>query len=117
MVDASDLLQPDDAKQPIESMMFVSHTADDEPLLRAELQPIARRPGLQLHILNRGTPAPFSEAYRKQILRTLAASAWFFAALTSRSVHSAWVKFEVGWALDHKPKSRLILAVLEDCDP
>ena len=57
-----------------------------------------------------------ADAYRKEILRNLVRCAWFLAALTPRSILSPWVRFEVAWALDHKPKDRVLLVLFQECD-
>jgi hypothetical protein len=117
MPDVSEFRAPDPGEAAHESWVFVSHTADDEPLLRSVLEPAAAERHLQLHLVNRRHAPTIAEAYRKEILRSLARCAWFLAAFTPGSIRSEWVRFEVSWALDHKPGDRVLLAILEACDP
>jgi hypothetical protein len=86
-------------------------------MLRRVLEPIAASRYLVLHIANRRQSPVVADAYRREILRNLTRCAWFFAALTSRSIESEWVRFEVEWAVAKKPPRRRIFAVFDDCDP
>jgi hypothetical protein len=115
-IDTSDLRHPEPGEVAVESWVFVSHTADDESFLRAELEPLAHERHLQLHLINRRHPPTIADAYRKEILRSLIRCGWFLAALTPRSILSPWVKFEVSWALENKPPNRLLLVLFEECD-
>lgn len=115
-IDSSTLRTPGPDDHVIENWVFVSHTADDEPMVRQLLEPIASSRRLVLHISNRRQSPVIAETYRREILRNLLRCDWFFAALTSRSVQSEWVKFEVDWALVNKPVRRLVIARFDDCD-
>jgi len=58
----------------------------------------------------------FSDAYRNQILRLMADSAWFVVAVSPQAVESKRVQFVVSWAVEHRQPSEIVVLIIEDCE-
>jgi hypothetical protein len=95
---------------------FLSHTAADETAIRtsilAELTPYFG----SVFFMNIGMARPTStadiiQAYKRRILRALWASSWVVVHLSAAAASSPWVQFELAWALQHKPRNRIIALI------
>ena len=94
---------------------FLSHTADDTPFLKHEVVP--DKPEHFFLMDYRTHSEGVTEVYRRRILQALASCAWFLVAVSDAAVTSAWVRFEVRWALQHRRSERMRVLVLSGADP
>ena len=58
---------------------------------------------------------PTAEKWEESIRRGLESCDWFLVVMSPRSLASRWVKAEVLWAMDERPK-RIVPVLLEDCN-
>ena len=58
-----------------------------------------------------------TEVYRRRILQAPSSCAWFLVAVSDAAVASAWVRFEVRWALQHRRSERMRVLVVSGADP
>lgn len=94
---------------------FLSHSADDTPFLQREVVP--DRPEHFFLMDYRTHSEGITEVYRRKILQALSRCAWFLVAVSDAAVTSAWVRFEVRWALQHRRTERMRVLVLSEADP
>ncbi len=97
--------------------MFVSHSAVDYDVVRAILLRYEVERFLTFHIANRAQPPAFVKAYKPQIIMNLQRCAWFIVAVSEAALRSQWVRFEVTWALRHKPRNRILCLLVDKSDP
>lgn len=100
--------------------VFLSHTSLDESIIRRELIAQLTPFFYQIFFMNIGMvrPSQFDQvqviqAYKRRILRALWESHCFVVYLSSAAATSPWVQFELAWALQNKPRRRII-ALLPD---
>jgi hypothetical protein len=99
------------------SWVFVSHSAADYPAVQAIFRYFEGPPRfLTFHIANRAQGEEIARAYRPRILQSLGRCAWFVVIVSTASIQSKWVQFEVAWAVRNKPMNRLICLMLDDSD-
>jgi hypothetical protein len=113
----TDALPTDSLKQSGYSMAFLSHTAKDEPVIRARVLNAVKPFFAETFLMNigMGTRSPeIVDAYRRRILTALSKSGWFIVALSGASSDSKWVGFEFGWALRYRNHKRILALILED---
>lgn len=106
---------PAPSSQEKPSWVFVSHSAVDYKIVRAILTPFEAR-FLTFHISNRAQGEGFVQAYKPKILLNLSRCSWFIVAVSSASIRSSWVKFEVDWFIRNKTTDSMLILILDDSD-
>lgn len=95
--------------------VFLSHTWPDEPFLKRE---VVRNQAHRFFLLNCKSANPrIVMAYKRRIITALASCGWFVVAISARALLSSWVRFEVQWALHHRPPEKIRVLILERVDP
>jgi hypothetical protein len=99
-------------------LVFISHTAVDFDFIEREIVPVIQGRQLDIHFVNRSKPSPrISALYRRFIRRSLNRCWWFVVVLSSASVLSEWVKYEVSQAFEIKARGQIVPVIINDCDP
>ena len=100
-------------------IVFISHTGMDSDYIKREIVPVLREQNFDIHLENKFSRHDFriSSLYEEHITRSLNRCWHFVVVLSSASVVSEWVKYEVDLALARKSKKQIIPLIIADCDP
>lgn len=101
--------------------VFVSHTAVNEPLIRAMILPAIQPFFGDIFLMNIGmaigenqNSLNIVEAYKRRILTALWVSGWVVVVVSAAAASSRWVKFEFAWALQHHSHRRIVALILDE---
>jgi serine/threonine protein kinase len=96
------------------SLVFVSHATRDRGFVEQEIIGFLESHGIETwYSIN---DVPSSSYWERTILKGLEISDWFLLVMSPRSAQSEWVKDEVHWAVDKRPR-RIFPVLIEACDP
>jgi serine/threonine protein kinase len=108
------LIAQDLAATSTRSLVFVSHSTKDRGFVEQEIIGFLERHGVETwYSIN---DVPSSSYWERTTLKGLEMSDWFLLVMSPRSAESEWVKDEVHWAVDRRPR-RIIPVLIETCDP
>jgi serine/threonine protein kinase len=94
--------------------VFISHASQDKQFIEEQIIPCLHKSGIDTWYSSREI-LPAAQ-WQAQIRHGLEECDWFLVALSNESVCSDWVKTEVAWAFELKPR-KIIPIVIDDCDP
>ena len=96
------------------SRVFVSHSTQDRAFVEREVVQHLERNGLRTWYSR--VDIRSAAEWGRSILRGLESCDWFTVVLSRGSAESEWVKDELHWAIDHRPR-RIVPVIIEPCDP
>jgi hypothetical protein len=94
--------------------VFISHSSKDYEFVESRLVPFLQSNGVQTWCSTAAIRT--DEQWEGQIREALRSSDYLLVVLSPHSIHSAWVRAEVHWALTHL-RGRVVPVLLSPCDP
>jgi serine/threonine protein kinase len=93
--------------------VFVSHSTQDREFVEKEIISLLERNGIQTWYSK--VQINTSAQWERAIVQGLESCEWFLVVMSLRAAQSEWVKDELHWAIDNRPK-RIIPVLIEDCE-
>jgi serine/threonine protein kinase len=94
--------------------VFISHSSKDRQFVEREIIALLERNGVRTWYSK--IDIQTAVEWERSILQGLESCDWFLLAMSPRAALSEWVKDELFWAIDNRPKS-IIPVLIEDCEP
>lgn len=94
--------------------VFISHASADRALVEQTIVNPLRQHGITTWFAHDDIHT--ADEWERRILDGLRECEWFLVAMSPRATQSDWVKDEVQWAVDERPR-RMIPVLLAPCDP
>jgi len=96
------------------SRLFISHATADRRLVKREFLGLLRALGLDTWFSEEDIQS--TEHWERAILSGLESSKWFVLIMSRASALSEWVKDEVAWAIENRPKT-IVPILIDNCNP
>jgi len=94
------------------SKIFICHSTEDRPLVEREFLGLLKALGLDTWFAAANIQS--TEQWEREILAGLEDSKWFLLIMSRHSALSEWVKDEVSWAIEHRPRTTIPVRI-NDC--
>jgi len=94
--------------------LFISHATEDRQFIKNELLGLLRALGFEVWFAEEDIKT--ADQWERSIRQGMEASEWFLLIMSPRSAASEWIKDELNWAIEERPR-RIVPILTEDCKP
>lgn len=94
--------------------VFVSHSTRDREFVEQHIVGHLEKNGIKTWYSK--VDIQTATEWERSIIRGLESCDWFMIVMSPQSANSEWVKDELHWAVDHRPK-KIVPVLIEDCSP